>query len=243
MIQIRMKLRSCHLVEDLYEVFGPPVAQIRGQCGLLELIKGFGFKRIDETKRQSQRQKVIHMILHRTQGGKQRMSLVEMAFSLKESELFNLFVNDFTSMLEKRGLIMQSLPSGSIQYDEEINLQLSSADLYNVLDINSVASTAHESAVDSVKSLLLSDQRAAKWLQHVMSLHEKFPNPLKRSLPPRNFRTRNRQPSVVLSRGSLRHIFDQTTANSLARVTLNAVPSVIEDSFQSNCNITSIDIE
>eukprot|EP01017_Pseudomicrothorax_dubius_P044439 TRINITY_DN7506_c0_g1_i6.p1 TRINITY_DN7506_c0_g1~~TRINITY_DN7506_c0_g1_i6.p1 ORF type:complete len:156 (+),score=31.76 TRINITY_DN7506_c0_g1_i6:85-552(+) len=150
MIQIRMKLRSCHLVEDLYEVFGPPVAQIRGQCGPLELIKGFEFKRIDETKRQSQRQNVIHMILHRTQGDKQRMPVVQMALSLKESELFNLFVNDFTSMLEKRGLIMQSLPSGSIQYDEEINLQLSSADLYNALDINSVASTAQESAVDSL---------------------------------------------------------------------------------------------
>eukprot|EP01017_Pseudomicrothorax_dubius_P033229 TRINITY_DN4431_c0_g1_i3.p1 TRINITY_DN4431_c0_g1~~TRINITY_DN4431_c0_g1_i3.p1 ORF type:complete len:588 (+),score=63.37 TRINITY_DN4431_c0_g1_i3:119-1882(+) len=209
------------LVLALHNIFDPIVSRIRGQCQFIETIQAFAFKKSEKINKRMHHKQNFDLILLQPEVGQRQFELFEGKFSLKDADIFELFLEDIKTMLQHRGIRIASV---HLEKDQRFYL------LSN-LSIQCYFSNGLSDEIPNFEIFSLDDKKQRDWIKEVKGLIKAYPIPDHLVLPSLSFKTRDNFSQRILFFEEIRRSCDSTTFETFIGVMNNTQTSVMEKYF------------
>eukprot|EP01017_Pseudomicrothorax_dubius_P041065 TRINITY_DN6535_c0_g1_i13.p1 TRINITY_DN6535_c0_g1~~TRINITY_DN6535_c0_g1_i13.p1 ORF type:complete len:309 (-),score=15.15 TRINITY_DN6535_c0_g1_i13:756-1682(-) len=174
------------MIDDLYKILNPLTSATKAHCGFIESVDALAIRTAFHYQRRSQRKCQIDIMIVKSQPGQSHQSFSTETSSLKQTEIFQHFINDLGSLLKQRGLKL--LDSSEIRKDKGLNIWLSNMPFSSCFD--SLIGQINVNGEISIESIIKNDQQTRTWYNSVMKVLSRFKVPHHRILPKKQFETR-----------------------------------------------------
>eukprot|EP01017_Pseudomicrothorax_dubius_P010229 TRINITY_DN13622_c0_g2_i1.p1 TRINITY_DN13622_c0_g2~~TRINITY_DN13622_c0_g2_i1.p1 ORF type:complete len:214 (+),score=2.02 TRINITY_DN13622_c0_g2_i1:38-679(+) len=127
--KVQRTRKSEGIIQDLYTLLDPIVANTRGKCGLIETTEAIVFKSLNHHKRRSYRRFTFDVISIHHEHGQSQGPFLDKVVWMREVEAFGLFVNHLSPLTKQRNLTVLTFSNDNLRKDQALHFWLSNTSL------------------------------------------------------------------------------------------------------------------
>eukprot|EP01017_Pseudomicrothorax_dubius_P026536 TRINITY_DN2970_c0_g2_i4.p1 TRINITY_DN2970_c0_g2~~TRINITY_DN2970_c0_g2_i4.p1 ORF type:complete len:424 (+),score=37.30 TRINITY_DN2970_c0_g2_i4:66-1337(+) len=221
-----------------HDILGPIVANVRGQCGIIQPLKAMCFKEVGRHKRRSHRKYLIEANFIENELGDRQENFLDQPIFVNTAEKFWRLTEDLSTMLRKRGLAMQNVTLPSLNKGQDSCFWLSETSLQSIFDTAKEARIIFEDVEDeenelgdmNLQLLVQKHIRGDKWLLNTLKVLEEYPI---LNYPPKMLKTRQSWVNLNSLRQSIIQSTDEDYSNLMYRLIHNCGASTFQNALAS----------